>query len=57
MNTKVIFQSLFNAVFVIAFAPKSYNSRELSTQADHGVSTSVDVVVPPHGCVLLELKP
>ena len=36
---------------------KSYNSRELWTQADHGVSTSVDVVVPPHGCVLFELKP
>jgi hypothetical protein len=57
MNTKVIFQSLFNAVFVIAFAPESYNSRELWTQANHGVSTSVDVVVPPHGCVLFELKP
>lgn len=36
---------------------QSYDSRELWTQADHGVSTSVDVVVPPHGCVLFELKP
>jgi alpha-galactosidase len=36
---------------------KTYQSRELWTQTNRGTSNTINVVLPPHGCVLLELKP
>jgi alpha-galactosidase len=35
----------------------SYRARELWSQTDRGVSSSVDVTLAPHSCILLELKP
>jgi len=36
---------------------KSYSSRELWSQTDRRRSDGVDVVLHPHECILLELKP
>jgi alpha-galactosidase len=36
---------------------KTYHGQELWSQTDRGSSTSVHAVLPPHGCILLELKP
>ena len=36
---------------------KSYHRRELWTQSDQGDGSSVNAVIPAHGCVLFELKP
>jgi hypothetical protein len=36
---------------------KTYRARELWTNADYTNSDAVDLAIPPHGCVLLELRP
>ena len=36
---------------------KTYRSRELWTHTDRGRSDEVQLVIPAHGCVLLELRP
>ena len=35
----------------------SYSSRELWTKEDRGRSDSINVTLPPHSCILLELRP
>jgi hypothetical protein len=35
----------------------TYGSRELWSHQDRGRSDGVNLTLPPHGCVLLELKP
>lgn len=35
----------------------SYHARELWSHTDRGVSTGVNVTLPPHSCILLELTP
>lgn len=35
----------------------SYSSRELWSNEDRGRSDSISVTLPPHGCILLELRP
>ncbi len=36
---------------------RSYHAHELWTNTDRGMSDSIDVTIPPHSCILLELKP
>jgi alpha-galactosidase len=36
---------------------KKYHSRELWSHTDRGVSDAVNVTLPPHSCLLFELKP
>jgi hypothetical protein len=35
----------------------SYSSRELWSNEDRGRSDSISVTLPPHSCILLELRP
>jgi len=36
---------------------KTYRSRELWSQSDHGITDSIHLTLPSHSCILLELKP
>ena len=36
---------------------KTYRSRELWSNSDRGISSSVKITLPAHGCILLELTP